>query len=397
VTSITVVGGVYEEHCVEPDYHELLGSGLRAATALRAVADVDLHCALSEADRDAARAMCGAVGINLHHVARDEPVGFRYFTPMSAPLIDGANATSEALHVDGDTVLAFGMVEAVPMITARTLVYDPQRPRDLTALDLGNVRADRIVIVANRAETLALGGDNNIGGAAANLLDQGVAVVVTKLAAAGALVNTVEGQVRVGPKPTTSVWPLGSGDAFAAGLAWAYAQNPDDPVGAARVGSSVASACCGRGHPNVDRDAFEAPDAAPELDFDAAQVYLAAPFFDLADRWLVELAYEALQSLGAAVFSPLHDVGVGGKEVAQADLEGLAGCGAVLALLDGLDPGTVFEAGWAARGGIPLIGFARRSDDDQLKMLVGTGAEIHSDFSTAVYRAVWAAGGMPLQ
>ena len=127
------------------------------------------------------------------------------------------------------------------------------------------------------------------------------------------------------------------------------------------------------------------------------RVYLAGPFFDLPQRWLVEFAKRSLVGLGAEVFSPLHDVGTGGDEVAAADLEGLSGCGAVLALVDGWDAGTVFECGWASRAGIPVIAFAADPSSEEAKMLVGDGAEMHSDLSSAVYRSIWAAAGMELK
>jgi nucleoside 2-deoxyribosyltransferase len=90
------------------------------------------------------------------------------------------------------------------------------------------------------------------------------------------------------------------------------------------------------------------------------------------------------------VFSPLHDVGVGGDEVAKPDLEGLEGCSAVLALLDEIDVGTSVEIGWAAAKGIPVVGYSSRPADDAWKMVRGTGGTVVDDLSTAVYRAVWA-------
>jgi nucleoside 2-deoxyribosyltransferase len=86
-------------------------------------------------------------------------------------------------------------------------------------------------------------------------------------------------------------------------------------------------------------------------------VYLAGPFFSLAERWLVETSRAVLAGLGASVFSPLHDVGVGGDEVAAPDLDGLRRADAVFALLDGWDPGTVYEVGWAHREDLPVVGF----------------------------------------
>ena len=100
--------------------------------------------------------------------------------------------------------------------------------------------------------------------------------------------------------------------------------------------------------------------------------------------------------LGSTVFSPLHNVGTGGDEVAAMDLAGLEGCNAVFALLDGWDSGTVYEVGWAHRHGLPVVGFRNSPDDPGTKMLVGSGAEIHDDLASALYRVVWAGQGHPL-
>jgi nucleoside 2-deoxyribosyltransferase len=122
-------------------------------------------------------------------------------------------------------------------------------------------------------------------------------------------------------------------------------------------------------------------------------VYLAAPFFTLSQQWLVELCKAACEELGAEVFSPLHDVGAGGPAVAALDLDGLASCSVVLALLDESDPGTWIEVGWARSRNKPVIGYCEPQAEEQTKMAKGLGVEVHADLSTALYRAIWAGMG----
>ncbi len=123
-------------------------------------------------------------------------------------------------------------------------------------------------------------------------------------------------------------------------------------------------------------------------------VYLAGPFFTVAERWLVDTVKDALEHIGVDVWSPVHEVGPGGLEVAEADLDGLRRADAVLALLDHADPGTVFEVGWAVRERVPVVGFATSLDPEGAKMMAGTSVELHRDLSTACYRAAWAALGL---
>ena len=263
--------------------------------------------------------------------------------------------------------------------------------------------------MANAREARALAPTaNNLTEVTRQILNSsGAMVVVVKDSARGCMVLTGPGSsiTRVGPYPTRSVWPLGSGDVFAAGYAWAWGKGAD-PVEAARVASSSAAWwCCTRTSRVPPEILAGTPvdqvldDAAPELAPPDVPplVYLAAPFFTLADRWLVETCRSVLLGLGADVFSPLHDVGPGGDEVAARDLDGLDRADAVLALLDGWDPGTVYEVGWAHRRGLPVVGFLQGAAQEGTKMLVGTGAELHQDLSSALYRAVWAAQGHPLR
>jgi pfkB family carbohydrate kinase/Nucleoside 2-deoxyribosyltransferase len=394
---VIIVGGTYFEHCETPPERTLRGSGLRAAAALRNVdPDVRLVTAIDAQTKEEAEFVLGGFDLEAAVVTRTEPVSFRYFTPISPPVIGGRLSAFDELKATGETALVFGMIEGEPTVSAETLVYDPQQPLDLAALDLERFTYERLAIVTNAGEARALGHDEDVPTAARNLFEHADAeVVVTKRAARGALVTTADGQHEVGPYPTHSVWPIGSGDVFAAGFAWAWARG-DAPAEAARVGSLVASFWCETRSLDIPQGLFEGSSAATYLEPLPARIYLGGPFFNLGQRWLVELVREALRSLGGEVFSPLHDVGSGAEEVAKADLDGLDSCGSMLALLDEDDPGTLFEAGWATSHGIPIVGYAERLNPEACKMLLGTGAELHDDLSSAVYRSIWAAMGMRL-
>ena len=78
----------------------------------------------------------------------------------------------------------------------------------------------------------------------------------------------------------------------------------------------------------------------------------------------------ALFNQGLKVFSPLHDVGRGNADdVAPADLKGLDRSSVVLAIIDGLDPGTIFEIGYARAKGIPVIAYVENEKEEDLKMI----------------------------
>lgn len=398
-----IVGGVYDERCEIPSYEGLAGSGLRAAGAIAASTDLVLHTAVDDASAADARTVAGGLGVHMSYVTRDQPVGFQYFTPMSNPSINGPSAVADPLEAENDVVLQFGLIEnATVKVACRNLIVDPQRPRDLTGLDLSNADYERLAIVCNASEARALGDNADpVEAAHAVRARYNATVVVVKLGAVGAAVVD-DDVVRIGAHPTAKVFPIGSGDVFAGAFARSWGSGAT-PVEAARAASASAAWWCGTGSPTVPTEVLDggmprAATVAPEpLTTDLLPtIYLAGPFFDLGQRWLVELVRTSLRSLGGKVFSPLHDVGLGGDEVAVADLRGLHEAQAVLALVDGWDPGTIYECGCAAEAGIPVIAFGHQFESEAAKMLVGNGAELHADLSSAVYRAVWAAIGMPV-
>ena len=386
-----VIGGSYSEGCMRPNDRRLRGSGLRAALALRRIVPgVVLQTSVSESERLEFDAVTGAFGINAHVVPRDSPVTFNYFTPLSPPAIDGMDARLLGpISAADDVVLRFGMVERDQQVdvSCGTLILDPQG--ETRVLPVGKPRHERLAIVANEREIRRLGDDVDTTRAAGTLLETTKAqAIVVKSGARGARVVTSQGELLVGPRPTRRVHPIGSGDVFSASFAWAFGVKGADPVEAARVASAYTSDVVS----SLYEPALADEPAAALSEFrEAPKVYLASPFFGLGQEWLVDLVQHALVELGAVPFSPLHDVGRGGPEVAQKDLDGIDQSAAVLALVDGLDVGTIFEIGYAVRCRKPVVAYLDPQRSEDLTMLAGSGVEITDDLSTAVYRSVWRA------
>lgn len=387
-----VVGGTYQESCRDPRYSALIGSGVRAAGCLAAVDhNLGLRSAVEPAALEVAQATAAALRIgDAQWSPRSGPVGFAYETPLSSPRLYGGDAVLESPVVgEGEAVLLFGMVEGAAGVSATSLVVDPQH--DIALEAMAGFPRQRLAVVASGAELVRLAGGLPVAEAARAVLGASRSdVVVAKLGAVGALVVADGTEERVGPVPTGSVWPIGSGDAFSAGFAWAWAANGADPVEAAEVGSATAAAWCSTRSMPVVATAMEVKPPPPPR---SVRVYLAGPFFDVAQRWLVELCATALRQLGADVFSPFHEVGVGIPDAAAQDLDALGSCDVVLALLDGADPGTVFEVGWARRAGMPVVVYCQRCSEEDLTMVGGSGSQVFSDLSSAVYAAAWAAAG----
>lgn len=397
-----IVGGVYHELCRDPHTNELFGSGARAAFALSNAPEPPLLRSAATSD-DAS--LIGAMGIRLDVIERSESIRFVYDTPLSAPTHDFAHTGSalESIEAEADALLVFGMIDARPRVRAERLVIDPQRPGLSRLRNHMDWTTDRLAIVGNLWEIRGLAGNPTASARTAGELVRSAysaEVVVVKCGPRGALVVDQAGTSFIPPYPTDSVWPIGAGDVFSALFAWSWAQHENRATDAALSASMAAASWCA-GPPlqvlSKKGEVVRPPGSAARHHVhqeDPAgtkvRVYLAGPYFNYGERWLVDLLREALTELGAEVFSPFHDVGTGPPDkVAPADLLGLRDSDVVLALLDGLDSGTLFEVGYAQAIGVPVVGISNDTTSAHLTMLIGTNVPIYSELASAAYRAIW--------
>ena len=386
-----IVGGLYQERCVVPEWNQLFGSGGRAAIALATLApDIRLHCFVADDFKPRAQMAMAACGVELVAAPGPALLVFSYFHPSSRASWFDSGRAATALDIRGDLVLRFGMIEGEALVTTDTAVYDPQF-EPVRFRDNGST-ARRVATVLNEEEARGLGAtDDPIAGAMAVLADGPEDVVVLKRGASGALVFTHSASPQHIPAYRAStIFKIGSGDVFSAAFALHWGSEGRRAAEAADLASrAVAHYVNCRTLPLPKDAAYLHGPAAPIGKL--GMVYLAGPFFTLGQRWLIEEALRTLRGLGCPVFSPLHEVGFGDPQtVTPADLAGLDGSTAVLALLDGGDPGTLFEVGHARSRGIPVVGLAEDVLGRDLTMPLGSGCDIVSDLTTAAYRTAWA-------
>jgi len=396
---IDVAGGTYLEDCREPHWFELYGSGLRAALALARLQTPARLCTFVGADQlTVLQAKAGDVAL----VHREIPatIVFEYLHPLSKPVVAPDAVMRELMRkpvkieVTGDKVIRFGFIEGGAKVTAKMAVYDPQSPGDPRSFSENDSMAERLAIVANKAEAHRMSGIADPSSACLELLKHGAEVAIVKCGAYGCWVGHDGRATRVPAFRTTRVFPIGSGDVFTALFGRGWMELGLDPVEAALLASrGTAHYVETKDFPDTDalmdssRPVMEPLEPAKHK-----RIYLAAPFFNLPQRWLVEEFCAAFREAGVSVFSPVHDVGRGSADsVYEPDIKGLKECGVVLACLDGLDPGTIYEVGYAQSLGTRVIAFASAEREEDLKMPVGGGCEKADDFATAFYLTVWAA------
>jgi hypothetical protein len=399
-----VVGGVYRELCRLPLNDETWGSGGRAAAI---IASLDIKTTLFTAvDANTLGLLTSLAHVfkfDVKSVPTETTLRFQYDHALSRPLIwPPINADDQAgFSVEAEEALVFGMLEATPTVKARRLVYDPQNPAKPVPFDPPPNSSSSIAYVLNSVEARKLAGIDDLTEAAQRISNQHrVEAVVIKCGPWGALVHENGRTERIPAYETRSIWPIGSGDVFAAVFAARWARQEIPPIEAAQQASRAAAVYVNSHVLPVLSDQFTSSEGFqfPPLTLNRSpigekeyHVYLAGPFFNIGQSWLVEESRLALQGMGLKVFSPCHDVGVGtAHEVAPKDLEALRQSRAVFALVDGLDAGTIFEVGYARACNIPVIALAQSTAEEPLKMILGSGCDIVPDFVTAIYRTSWA-------
>lgn len=398
-----IVGGIYQEKSVFPASDVIYGSGGRAAYALRELNEnVELSSFVGR-DRQ------GDIEYHAQHIWQvplaiysvPETVSFTYYHGLSNPVIRPTRLPfpdAPSIEVAGDVILQFGMLEGAATVHGKRVVFDPQNPETPELFDATGSTAAALAYVLNRGEAFKLTQTNAMEDAAKVLFQyENVVVVVIKAGADGACIYTRDQQFHVSAFATPLVWPIGSGDIFAAVFAHFWGTENLPPHVAAEYASRGAAIYCGTKNLPLSRsdllsESFEYPKLEKKKNPSDIWIYLAGPFFTMGQLWLVEEAKSALSHAGFKVFSPYHDVGLGSAdEVVQADIDGIEKADVLFALCDGLDAGTLFEVGYAVKKGIPVVGFAEQTSDEAMKMLHGTHCKVFKDFTSAIYHTQWEA------
>jgi nucleoside 2-deoxyribosyltransferase len=409
--TITIAGGWYEELCAEPHWHEYYGPGGRAAAAIAGrKAAIRLLTYCPAAEKQKLEYLARTFGFAVETFGADSPlIRFQYLHWLRAPQISPASAGEPQLPPirveDAENVIRYGFFEGDAIIKARRAVYDPQNAPDSvrTFTDNGS-SAEQLAIVCNFAEGSKLTGETSPPNILDSLLNTpNTAAVALKGAWEGVFVATKAARDLIPPTPTANVHKIGSGDVFTAELAYGWMALDLEPIAAARRASFQVAHYTNSASLPIPESATITPAPAPLV---AARddprkkydLYVAGPFFNYSQLSVVEEMAALFLDAGLRVFSPYHDVGLNlgashTSKIAKQDLDGLHASRILVACLEGYDPGTVFEVGYARAIGMPVLLYSPNLSELHSTMFLGTGCEVARDFTTAVYRAAWWAKG----
>lgn len=395
---LSVIGGAYFESCQEPFWDELYGSGFRSAVALsQSGVEITFH---TYADTDTTKRLeilSSQLGIGLCCHNTPASYHFDYLHPLSEPSIFLAVNPVRLLDPisleTNDDVVYFGMMESQALVKGRRVVYDPQSPGKPIPFGENGSTAEELILVLNYDEAAAIAGSVSLVDISAHLIQQEKAhLAVVKNGPFGAFL--IQEDLSCTPIPayrTKRVWTIGSGDIFTSYFALYYLVKDCSAFDAAML-ASLATAWYSENITLPVPDDLSGFVPAPFHLVNPTQkkVYLAGPFFTMSERWLINEFFCVLENFGFKVFSPLHDVGMGEPdEVVGPDLEGLKDADIIVAVLDGLDSGTLFEVGYAISMGKKVVGFCQNETKESLTMILGSGGFVYDDFLTTIYHLVW--------
>jgi len=398
-----IAGGTYIENCIYPRWNEIYGSGFRAAASLvqHCSSGIRLSSFIPENQRSNIRTMADSFNFDLFCGATEVMASFSYFHGFSTPCINPHPITLSGikpLTVKGQAVLRFGFIEGSAIVCGDKVVYDPQSPIFPRPFAENGSKAGELAVIANQREAALLSGCK---GSPADLVvslqkREKADIAIIKLGPRGCILADKKRLINIPAYETDFVWPLGSGDVFAAFFTYGWAELDLTPEEACRLASKAAAYYCNSRALPIPKDfdkIFEfQPVAMESLKEQKGKVYLAGPFFNIGQRWLIEEVREALLGLEVDVFSPLHEAGTGSAdEVYDPDIAGLEKCDVVLACLDGLDSGTLYEIGYAQAKDKPVIVYVNSEPKERLKMMEGGGCVMTDDLCTAIYKTVWKA------
>jgi nucleoside 2-deoxyribosyltransferase len=391
-----IVGGTYNECCMQPAWDELFGSGLRAVLALSGKTPICFHTFADSETRKVLTDLSQHLSFNVKAVEIAKTVDFYYEHPLASPTYFPQEinfAGHPPLVVEGDNIICFGMVEGNPTLHGNKVVYDPQDPGSPKSFRNNGSTANELVVVMNLSEASLFCSTDNIGSIKDYLFSQEkVHAAIIKNGPEGGYLLEANQITAIPAFQTDRVWPIGSGDIFTSlfGYAWLI-QNKTFFEAALQASRSTAFYVNSKTLPIPENYVME---FSPFQKRDKGQrtVYLAGPFFNMGQRWVINQFREALLKVGLCVFSPLHDVGIGSPEkVAPLDLEGIDKADLLLVIADGLDTGTMFEAGYAKAKGKPILVFVENEKTEALTMLKGSNFIFDDDFTSIIYKTLWQA------
>ncbi len=297
---------------------------------------------------------------------------------------------TDNIQVNNENIICYGMLESEFTAIGGKVVYDPQTPiKPKKFSEIG--KAEQLIYIVNLNEAKAISSCNTLEEIKNYFFNEENAIaVIIKNGPFGAKLFYKKNEFHIPSYVTENVNKIGSGDIFTSsfGYYWMIKNLPLEEC--AILASKTTSLYCDK-KAYIDTQEFN----HDFIEFQNKnlidkQIYIAAPFFSIAELILIDKIRTAFLEFGVKVFSPFHDIGLGDDEsIALKDLEGIKNSDIIFCLFDNLDSGTLIESGFSLAMNKKIIGYHRTCEDSELLMLKPGKIKIFKHLTTAMYHTIW--------
>ncbi|WP_412468205.1 PfkB family carbohydrate kinase [Pedobacter sp. KLB.chiD] len=393
---ISVVGGTYREIDYDDVAMEIFGSGFRCVKFL-----LENKCAVefnttgsSEVSKFLAENKKVYENFNFDCIEYDEFITFKYSFALDDPTIFPSILNikkSNKIYLTGTNIICYGMLETDFSVEGNKVVYDPQTSiKPIKFKDIGT--ADELIYIVNLNEARSIASSEDINEIKWYFFnEENVKAVIIKNGPYGATLYHENDEVQIPSFITDNVNKIGSGDVFTSSFGYYWMEMGLKLEECALYASMSTALYC-------DKKIYINTSSGPTFNYKRFAnnkltdicIYLAAPFFSIAELILIDKIRNAFLGFGVKVFSPFHDIGLGDDAtIAKKDIEGINKSDIVFCVLDNLDPGTLVEIGYSMGNGKKMIGYHRTCYKPQLTMLNAGDVTIYNNLTTAIYHTIW--------
>ncbi len=319
----------------------------------------------------------------MHALSSSYEIVFAYLHPLSSPGI--APSTTEIrpeapINCQGDVVLRFGFLEGDAIVHGGRVIFDPQSSSAPISFYANGSSADSLAIVLNIDELRASMPSYPLPEAARELLKLNNAdVVVIKCGPNGAVVlERGRNIAKVPAFRTSNIFKIGSGDVFSAAFAYYWGTERRSALEAAELASKSTAAYCSSQCLPIPTEKM-LPAFNPIISDERLNIYIIGATDTLAHHWLMEESKWCINQLGRS--ATVYDAKLDELDKFPNQLT------SVLVLADTLDDCGEGLIERAQECSLPVV--VLRERDGNLGMSYPE-VDITSDFTTALYWAVWA-------
>ncbi|OOG75444.1 PfkB family carbohydrate kinase [Flavobacterium sp. A45] len=392
---ISVIGGTYREINYDDISMDIYGSGFRCCKFL-----LENNCAVNyftSGNDEVVNYLKENVKVYTNFkfecTKSDNLITFKYSFALDNPNIYPSILSlkrTENIQVINENIICYGMLESEFTANGKKVIYDPQTPiKPKKFSEIG--KAEQLIYIVNLNEAKAISSCNDIEDMKNYFLNEEKAfAVIIKNGPFGAKLFYKDSVFHIPSFVTKNINKIGSGDVFTSsfGYYWMIKNLPLEDC--AILASKTTSLYCDK---KVYIDSLEFDYDFIEFDgndLKNKQVYIAAPFFSIAELILIDKIRDAFLEFGIKVFSPFHDIGLGNDEsIAVKDLEGIKNSDIIFCVFDNLDSGTLIESGFSLAMNKKIICYHRTCEDSELLMLKPGKAKIFQNLTTAIYHTIW--------